>query len=58
MKRSSALSGLIGLVLFSFGLLGYLLTAGGFARLFSGVNLVGGAIALIGWLASSGGSLG
>jgi ABC-type uncharacterized transport system involved in gliding motility auxiliary subunit len=58
MKRSSALSGLIGLVLFSFGLLGYLLTAGGFARLFSGVNLIGGAIALIGWLASSGGSLG
>ncbi len=58
MKRSSALSGLIGLVLLSFGALGYLLTAGSFARLFAGVNLIGGAIALIGWLASSRGSLG
>lgn len=58
MKRSSALSGLIGLVLLSFGVLGYLLTSGAFARLFSGVNLIAGVIALIGWLASSRGSFG
>lgn len=53
MKRSSALTGLLGLVLLIFGLIGYALTSGGFARLFIFVNLIGGAFALIGWLASS-----
>lgn len=58
MKRSSALSGLIGLVLLSFGTLGYVLTSGGFARLFIFVNLLGGLFAVIGWLTSSWGSIG
>ncbi len=53
MKRSSALSGLIGLILLSFGTLGYVLTSGGFARLFIFVNLLGGLIAVVGWLMSS-----
>jgi ABC-type uncharacterized transport system involved in gliding motility auxiliary subunit len=52
MKRSSALSGLIGLVLFSFGVLAYVFTSGSFARLFAGVNLIFGVIALIGWAVS------
>jgi len=58
MKRSSALSGLIGLVLFSFGVLGYILTSGSFARLFAGVNLIFGIIALIGWAVSARESVG
>jgi ABC-type uncharacterized transport system involved in gliding motility auxiliary subunit len=58
MKRSSALSGLIGLILLSFGTLGYVLTSGGFARLFIFVNLLGGLIAVVGWLMSSWGTLG
>lgn len=57
MKRSSALSGLIGLVLFSFGVLGYILTNGAFARLFAGVNLIAGAMALIDWALSARGSV-
>ncbi|HXZ86977.1 MAG TPA: GldG family protein [Candidatus Binataceae bacterium] len=58
MKRSSALSGLIGLVLLSFGILGYVLTSGGFARLFIFVNVLGGLFAVTGWLMSSWGSIG
>jgi hypothetical protein len=52
MKRSSALSGLIGLVLFSFGVLAYVFTSGSFARLFAGVNLIFGLFALVGWAVS------
>jgi ABC-type uncharacterized transport system involved in gliding motility auxiliary subunit len=58
MKRSSALTGLLGIVLLVFGVIGYALTSGGFARLFILVNLAGGAFAIIGWLMSSWGSLG
>ena len=58
MKRTSALSGLIGIVFLLFGTLAYVLTAGGFARLFAGVNLLAGVIALAGWLVSSRGSIG
>jgi len=58
MKRTSALSGIIGIIFLLFALLGYILTAGGFARLFSGVNLLAGAIAIAGWLVSSRGSIG
>src|SRR5215469_4644629 len=58
MKRSSALSGLIGLVLLSFGILGYALTSGGFAKLFIFVNLLGGFFAVVGWLMSSWGKIG
>jgi ABC-type uncharacterized transport system involved in gliding motility auxiliary subunit len=57
MKRTSALAGLLGLVLLSFGIIGYALTSGGFAKLFIVVNLVLGAFALIGWLISSRGNL-
>src|SRR5579863_1261453 len=57
MRRTSALTGLIGIVLLSFGIIGYALTSGGFARLFIFVNVLGGAVALIGWLMSSWGSL-
>lgn len=58
MKRSSALTGLLGLVLLSFGVIGYALTSGSFARFFIFVNLLGGAIAIIGWLVASWGQLG
>jgi ABC-type uncharacterized transport system involved in gliding motility auxiliary subunit len=58
MKRTSALTGLLGLVLLSFGIIGYALTSGGFARFFILVNLLGGAIAIIGWLVASWGQLG
>lgn len=58
MKRTSALSGLIGLVLLLFGTLGYLLTSGGFARLYIFINLLGALFALGGWLISSWGTLG
>lgn len=57
MRRTSALTGLIGLVLLSFGIIGYALTNGSFARLFIFINVLGGAITLIGWLMSSWGSL-
>ena len=58
MKRTSALSGIIGIIFLLFATLGYVLTAGGFARLFSGVNLLAGMIALAGWLVASRGSIG
>lgn len=58
MKRSSALTGLLGVVLLAFGLVGYALTSGGFARLFIFVNLLAGIFALVGWLASSWGDIG
>jgi ABC-type uncharacterized transport system involved in gliding motility auxiliary subunit len=58
MKRTSALSGLIGLVLLLFGSLGYLLTSGGFARLYIFINLLGALFTLAGWLISSWGTLG
>jgi ABC-type uncharacterized transport system involved in gliding motility auxiliary subunit len=58
MKRTSALTGLLGLVLLAFGIIGYALTSGGVARLFILINLFGGGFALIGWLTASWGSLG
>ncbi len=58
MKRTSALSGIIGIIFLLFAALGYTLTAGGFARLFSGLNLLAGIIALVGWLVASRGTLG
>lgn len=58
MRRSSALAGLLSLVLLAFGIIGYVLTSGGFARLFTFVNLLAGAFALISWLASSWSTLG
>ena len=58
MRRTSALTGLLGLVLLAFGIIGYALTSGGIARLFILVNLIGGAFTLIGWLTASWGSLG
>jgi len=48
MRRTSALTGLLGLVLLAFGIIGYALTSGGVARLFIFINLIGGAFALIG----------
>jgi gliding motility-associatede transport system auxiliary component len=58
MRRTAALTGLVGLVLIVFGLLAVLFTSGGFARFFSFINIAGGIIALIGWLVSSWGNLG
>ncbi len=58
MKRTSALSGIIGIIFLLFATFGYVLTAGGFARLFSGVNLLAGIIAVVGWLVSSRSSIG
>jgi ABC-type uncharacterized transport system involved in gliding motility auxiliary subunit len=58
MRRTTALTGLLGLVLLAFGIIGYALTSGGVARLFIFINLVGGAFALIGWLTASWGRLG
>jgi ABC-type uncharacterized transport system involved in gliding motility auxiliary subunit len=59
MRQSSVLAGLIGLVLVLFGILGYVLTTGIlFARLFILLNLIGGVLALIGWISSSWGNLG
>lgn len=58
MRRTSALAGLLGIVLISFGAIGYALTSGGFARLFIFVNLILGAFALISWVISSWGTLG
>jgi ABC-type uncharacterized transport system involved in gliding motility auxiliary subunit len=58
MKRTSALSGIVGIVFLLFAGLGFILTTGGFARLFSDLNLFAGIIAVIGWLVSSRGSLG
>jgi ABC-type uncharacterized transport system involved in gliding motility auxiliary subunit len=58
MRRTSALTGLLGLVLLGFGIIGYALTGGSVARLFIFINLIGGAFALIGWLTASWGRLG
>ena len=58
MKRSATLSGIIGIVFLLFSALGYTLTAGGFAQLFAGVNLLAGLIAVAGWLVSSRGEIG
>src|SRR5579883_187934 len=58
MRRSSALTGILGLVLLIFGLIGYALTSGGFARLYIFVNLIVGGFAVIGWLAASWSDLG
>src|ERR1700730_10174235 len=58
MKRTAAFSGILGVIFLLFAALGYVLTAGGFARLFCGVNLLAGVIALAGWLVSSRGSIG
>jgi ABC-type uncharacterized transport system involved in gliding motility auxiliary subunit len=58
MKRTSALSGIVGIIFLLFAGLGYILTAGGFASLFSGVNLLAGIIAIAGWLVSSRGTIG
>ena len=58
MRRTSALTGLLGLVLLAFGIIGYALTSGNVARLFIFINLIGGAFALIGWLTASWGRLG
>ena len=52
MRRTSALTGVLGLVLLSFGIVGYALTSGAFARLFILINLVGGALAIISWFIS------
>ena len=53
MRRTSALAGLLSLVLLGFGIVGFVLVRGGFARLFVFVNLVAGGFALISWLVSS-----
>ena len=58
MRRTSALAGLLSLVLLGFGIIGLVLVSGGFARLFAFVNLIAGAFALISWLVSSWGTLG
>ncbi|HJU10950.1 MAG TPA: hypothetical protein VJ728_08730, partial [Candidatus Binataceae bacterium] len=58
MRRTTALTGLLGLVLLAFGIIGYALTSGGVARLFIFINLVLGAFALIGWITASWGRLG
>jgi ABC-type uncharacterized transport system involved in gliding motility auxiliary subunit len=58
MRRTSALTGLLGLVLLAFGIIGYVLTSGGVAWLFIFINLIGGAFALIGWVTASWGRLG
>jgi ABC-type uncharacterized transport system involved in gliding motility auxiliary subunit len=51
MRRSSALTGIIGLVLITFGLLDYFIATG--FRFFVFVNLVLGVFALVLWLVSS-----
>ncbi|HJU28431.1 MAG TPA: Gldg family protein [Candidatus Binataceae bacterium] len=58
MKRTTALTGLLGLVLLAFGIVGYALTSGTFAQFFIFINLLGGAIAIIGWVVASWGQLG
>ncbi len=58
MRRTSALAGLLSLVLLGFGIIGLVLVSGGFARLFAFVNLIAGAFALISWLVASWGTLG
>jgi ABC-type uncharacterized transport system involved in gliding motility auxiliary subunit len=57
MKQTSALTGLLGLVMLAFSIVGYALTSGGIARLFILVNLIGGTFALVGWLTASWGRL-
>ena len=51
MRRSSALTGIIGLVLISFGLLDYFIASG--FKFFVFINIVLGAFALILWAVSS-----
>ena len=57
MRRTSALAGLLSLVLLGFGIVGLVLVSGGFARLFAFVNLIAGSFALISWLVASWGTL-
>jgi ABC-type uncharacterized transport system involved in gliding motility auxiliary subunit len=58
MRRTSALAGLLGIVLLAFGIIGYALVSGGFAGFFILINLIGGIFALIVWLTSSWGTIG
>ncbi|MGH7986205.1 MAG: GldG family protein [Candidatus Binataceae bacterium] len=58
MKRSSALAGVLGLVLLIFGLIGYFFTGGNFAKLYIFVNIFCGLLAIIGWIVASRGSFG
>src|SRR5258708_30953816 len=58
MRRTSALAGLLGIVLLAFGLIGYALVSGGFAGFFILINLLGGVFALIIWVTSSWGTIG
>jgi ABC-type uncharacterized transport system involved in gliding motility auxiliary subunit len=58
MKRTSALAGVIGLILLIFGLLGYFFTGGNFAKFYIFINIFCGLLAIIGWIVSSRGSFG
>jgi len=51
MRRSAALYGILGLVLLSFGLVDYFISAG--FRLFVWVNLAGGLFSIVLWITSS-----
>ncbi|HEY2663537.1 MAG TPA: Gldg family protein [Candidatus Binataceae bacterium] len=51
MRRSSAISGIIGLVLLAFGLVDYFIASG--FRLFVYINLIAGLFAIIVWITSS-----
>lgn len=51
MRRSSALFGIVGLILLAFGLLDYFITTG--LRLFVFVNLIAGVFAVVLWATSS-----
>ncbi|MDO8433327.1 MAG: Gldg family protein [Candidatus Binatus sp.] len=51
MRRSSALYGILGLVLLAFGLVDYFIASG--FRVFVFINLIGGVFAIILWLTSS-----
>ena len=51
MRRSAALYGILGLVLLSFGLIDYFISAG--FRLFVWANLIGGIFAIVLWITSS-----
>ena len=56
MRRNSALTGIIGLVLLAFGLVDYFIAAG--FRFFVLANLVGGVFAIVSWLVSGRQSIG
>jgi ABC-type uncharacterized transport system involved in gliding motility auxiliary subunit len=56
MRRSSALAGIVGLVLLSFGLIDYFIAAS--FRLFVFLNIVGGLFAIVIWATSSRGTFG